>query len=95
MNNNPRENNPYNNNLFYPNYHHYNPLVAASVSVSPDQEEAAPSPGDPGDWEVVAYDGLAGKSRAREASLTAVCLVCGGKAAAHQHYGAVCCYSCR
>lgn len=71
------------------------PAVAASVSVSPDQVEASPSPGDPSDWEVVAYDGLASKNRAREASLTAVCLVCGGKAAAHQHYGAVCCYSCR
>lgn len=95
MNNNPRQNYPYNNNLFYPNYHHYIPLVAANVSVSLDQVEASPSPGDPSDWEVVAYDGLAGKNRAREASLTAVCLVCGGKAAAHQHYGAVCCYSCR
>ena len=31
----------------------------------------------------------------REANLTAQCLVCGGRAAAHQHYGAICCYSCR
>ena len=31
----------------------------------------------------------------REASLTAQCLICTGPAAAHQHYGAVCCYSCR
>ena len=30
-----------------------------------------------------------------ETNLTASCLVCGSPAAAHQHYGAVCCYSCR
>jgi len=34
-------------------------------------------------------------SKNREASLTAQCLICTGAAAAHQHYGAVCCYSCR
>jgi len=36
-----------------------------------------------------------GRGKAREANLTAECLVCGGAAAAHQHYGAICCYSCR
>ena len=36
-----------------------------------------------------------GRGKSREANLTALCLVCGGAAAAHQHYGAVCCYSCR
>ena len=36
-----------------------------------------------------------GRGKAREANLSAECLVCGGAAAAHQHYGAICCYSCR
>ena len=51
---------------------------------------------------VVEYEegGLAMPGRARgkaprEANLSAECLVCGGAAAAHQHYGAICCYSCR
>ena len=35
------------------------------------------------------------RRRSRDANLTAECLVCGGRAATHQHYGAVCCYSCR
>jgi len=54
-------------------------------------------------WEVGSnYEGLEGGSakggrgvKNREASLTAHCLICTGAAAAHQHYGAVCCYSCR
>jgi len=54
-------------------------------------------------WEVgPSYGGLEGGSgksgkvsKNREASLTAQCLICTGAAAAHQHYGAVCCYSCR
>ena len=54
-------------------------------------------------WEVAAYDPLEGGGvpkggrgiKNREASLTAQCLICTGPAAAHQHYGAVCCYSCR
>lgn len=35
------------------------------------------------------------KGQPREMNLTAQCLICNGPAAAHQHYGAVCCYSCR
>jgi len=54
-------------------------------------------------WEVApsygVIEGGVGKggrgSKNREASLTAQCLICTGAAAAHQHYGAVCCYSCR
>ncbi|XP_023344499.1 uncharacterized protein LOC111713793 [Eurytemora carolleeae] len=34
-------------------------------------------------------------SIARALTLTSCCLVCGGASAAHTHYGAVCCYSCR
>ena len=34
-------------------------------------------------------------SLARTTSLTTVCLVCQGPSAAHTHYGAICCYSCR
>jgi len=52
------------------------------------------------EYEQVDVGDAAGSSRGvqrshREANLTSECLVCGGKAAAHQHYGAVCCYSCR
>ena len=53
-------------------------------------------------WEVASqYEGVEGGPKGprgaknREASLTAHCLICTGPAAAHQHYGAVCCYSCR
>eukprot|EP00092_Neocalanus_flemingeri_P020536 GFUD01022249.1.p1 GENE.GFUD01022249.1~~GFUD01022249.1.p1 ORF type:complete len:860 (+),score=226.22 GFUD01022249.1:56-2581(+) len=55
-------------------------------------------------WEVASsFDGIGGGLgpkggkglKNREASLTAQCLICTGAAAAHQHYGAVCCYSCR
>merc|ERR1719427_2456493 len=36
-----------------------------------------------------------GSKKPRAMNLTAKCLICNGPAAAHQHYGAVCCYSCR
>jgi len=45
--------------------------------------------------EVAASASSRGQRSQRETNLTSECLVCGGKAAAHQHYGAVCCYSCR
>ena len=83
------------NNLFY--------SVGGIINVihNADQEE---DNGDINDnnWEVAAQyeedDGMepgSSRGRSREANLIAQCLVCGGKAAAHQHYGAVCCYSCR
>ena len=61
-----------------------------------DEDEA----GDVNDnWEVAVTWEASGRSpRAKnraEANLVAECLVCGGRAAAHYHYGAVCCYSCR
>jgi len=74
--------------------------VAAAVGVQSADENIA----DVNDnWEVgPSYGGLEGGSgksgkvsKNREASLTAQCLICTGAAAAHQHYGAVCCYSCR
>ena len=45
--------------------------------------------------EEAASSGQPRAKTSREANLTAQCLVCGGRAAAHQHYGAICCYSCR
>ena len=37
----------------------------------------------------------AGKDSEKDESLAAECSVCGSPAAAHLHYGAVSCYSCR
>ena len=71
------------------------------ISQSDQQHDGDNDVGDVNDnWEVaMAYDqgdgGLSARAKAREALLTTECLVCGGKAAAHHHYGAVCCYSCR
>ena len=87
---------PYYNNLFY--------SVGGIINVIHNNADQEQDNGDVNEnWEVAAQyeedDDLvsAGSSRgrAREANLVAQCLVCGGRAAAHQHYGAVCCYSCR
>ena len=39
--------------------------------------------------------GGGGKTKEKEESLSSACSVCGSPAAAHLHYGAVSCYSCR
>jgi len=84
------------NNLFY--------SVGGIINVIHNNGDTEEDNGDVNEnWEVAAQyeedDDMvsAGSSRgrSREANLIAQCLVCGGKAAAHQHYGAVCCYSCR
>ena len=39
--------------------------------------------------------GGGGRLKEKEESLSSACSVCGSPAAAHLHYGAVSCYSCR
>ena len=38
---------------------------------------------------------MAAKAESKDDNLTSTCNVCGSPAAAHLHYGAVSCYSCR